>query len=96
MSRLTMNDYKKILMFYKRPISSNRMIVKDDAEKLLANKLCRCIKKVDVNNEQRSIGICTKTIFKQKGYTRGRFKCKGNPSVKFRKMNHMKTIKRRK
>ena len=96
MSRLTMNDYKKILKFYKKPIARDQMIMKNEAEKILATKLCRCIKKVDSNNEQRSIGICTKTIFNKKGYTRGKFKCKGKPSVKLRKIIHKKTQKRRK
>jgi hypothetical protein len=70
MSKLTKNDYTKILEYY---------------EKILAGKLCRCIKKVDKTNEGKSIGICTKTIFNRKGYTRGKFKCKGKSTVKFNK-----------
>jgi hypothetical protein len=85
MSELTKNDYKKILQYYSEPIPKSNRIIKDKAEKLLANKLCRCIKKVDKTNEARSIGICTKTIFNRKGYTRGKFKCKGKSTVKFNK-----------
>ena len=51
----------------------------------MSEKLCRCIKKVDKVNEARAIGICTKTIFNRKGYTRGKFKCKGKSTVKFNK-----------
>ena len=91
MSELTKNDYKKILEYYSEPIPKSNRIIKDKAEKLLASKLCRCIKKVDKTNEGRSIGICTKTIFNRKGYTRGKFKCKGNQTVKFKK-----TLKNRK
>jgi hypothetical protein len=85
MSELTKNDYKKILEYYSEPIPKSNRIIKDKAEKLLASKLCRCIKKVDKTNEGRAIGICTKTIFNRKGYTRGKFKCKGKPTIKLLK-----------
>jgi hypothetical protein len=88
MTELTTNDYKKILEFYDKPIPKSPKLIKNTAEKLLAQKLCRCIKKVspDLKNEGRAIGICTKTIFKSKGITRGKFKCKGKQSVKTRKI----------
>jgi hypothetical protein len=76
MTEITNNDYKKILQYYKKPLPHSRRLLKLNAEKILSQKLCRCIKKVGVNNEARSIGICTKTIFNRKGYTRGKFKCK--------------------
>jgi hypothetical protein len=96
MSELTNSDYTKILEFYKKPIPHSKRLLKINAEKLLASKLCRCIKKVDPINEAKSIGICTKTIFNRKGYTRGKFKCKGKQSVTFRKNNkRTKTIKNR-
>ncbi len=88
MTELTTNDYKKILEFYDKVIPKSPRLIKNTAEKLLAQKLCRCIKKVspDLKNEGRAIGICTKTIFKSKGITRGKFKCKGKQSVKTRKL----------
>ena len=49
------------------------------------DKLCRCIKKIASTNESRSIGICTKSIFKNKGYTRGKFTCKKR-RLSFRKI----------
>ena len=52
----------------------------------MAKKLCKCIKKLDPKNEAKSIGICTKTIFNNKGYTRGKFKCKKNKTVKIQKL----------
>ena len=85
MTKITNNDYKKILEYYKQPLPQSRRLLKLNAEKILSQKLCRCIKKVDVNNEARSIGICTKTIFNRKGYTRGKFKCKKNAHVDFKK-----------
>jgi hypothetical protein len=93
MNEITENEYKKILEYYKKPIPHSKRLLKMNAEKILAQKLCRCIKKVDVNNEARSIGICTKTIFNRKGYTRGKFKCKKNATVKFKKFRKNLTKK---
>jgi hypothetical protein len=85
MNKITDDDYKKILEFYKISIPKSKRILKKKAEKILAIKLCRCIKKVDIENEARSIGICTKTVLNRKGLTRGKFKCKGKQSVSFSK-----------
>jgi hypothetical protein len=85
MSGITDNDYKKILEFYEKPIPRSKKSLKMEAEKILATKLCRCIKKVDTKNEARSIGICTKSVINTKGFTRGKFKCKGKKYVTFRK-----------
>jgi hypothetical protein len=85
MSEITDSDYKKILDFYEIPIPHSKRLLKMEAEKILATKLCRCIKKVDIKNETRSIGICTKSVINNKGFTRGKFKCKGKKFVTFRK-----------
>ena len=85
MSELTYKDYKQILDYYNKPIPYSNRLVKKNAENILAEKLCRCIKKVDPKNEVRSIGICTKTIINRKGYTRGNFKCKGKRSITIKK-----------
>jgi hypothetical protein len=85
MSVITDNDYKKILEYYEKPIPRSKRLLKLEAETILATKLCRCIKKVDIKNESRSIGICTKSVINNKGYTRGKFKCKGKKYVTFRK-----------
>jgi predicted Zn-dependent protease len=90
MSELTNNDYKQILEYYKKQIPKSSRLLKINAEKILAEKLCKCIKKIEPENEARSIGICTKTIFNRKGYTRGKFKCKGKRAVTV-----TKTIKKR-
>lgn len=84
-SNLTKSDYIKILDFYKIPIPNSSKQLKIDAEKLLAEKLCRCIKSVDPKNEPKSIGICTRAIFNNKGLKRGNFKCKKTQSVTFKK-----------
>ena len=43
---LTKKDYIKILKYYKLSVPKNRKTLKKRAEKVLATKLCRCIKKV--------------------------------------------------
>jgi hypothetical protein len=90
MSKITDDDYKKILEFYKISIPKSKILLKKKVEKILAIKLCRCIKKVDIENEARSIGICTKSVLNRKGLTRGKFKCKGKQSVSFSKTRKKK------
>ena len=76
MSELTNNDYKRILEFYNKTIPKSKRLLRIQAKKILSTKLCRCIKKIDKENETRAIGICTKTIINNKGLTRGKFTCK--------------------
>lgn len=96
MSQLTTNDYKYILEFYKKPIPKSNRLLKMHAEKILSNKLCRCIKKVDKGSEARAIGICTKTIINNKGYTRGKFTCKNKASIRLSKKTSNKLSKQNK
>jgi hypothetical protein len=97
MNSLNNNDYKQILAFYNLPIPKSNRLLKDSAEKILANKLCRCIKKVNSKNEQRTIGICTKTVINRKGFNRGKFNCTGKITVVLKKnktkKNKIKKIK---
>jgi len=96
MSKLNKTDYIKILSFYKKEIPDTFESIKSEAENILVNKLCRCIKKVEPQNEAKSIGICTKTIFNNKGYTRGKFKCKGKSTVTFKRSNKKVTRRQKK
>ena len=96
MNSLTINNYKNILEYYSKPIPKSKRLLKLEAEKIMSNKLCRCIKKVDPQNEAKSIGICTKTIFNNKGYTRGKFKCKGKSTVTFKRSNKKVTRREKK
>lgn len=90
-TKLNNNDYKQILEYYNEEIPKTKALIQDAAEKILAKKLCRCIKKVDKKNEGRSIGICTKTILNRKGYTRGKFTCKGKATITLKKTKKNKT-----
>lgn len=95
MSQLNIGDYTKILEYYNKQIPKSERLIKKSAEQIIGQKLCRCIKKVGPP-EARSIGICTKTIINAKGYTRGKFKCKGKTSINLKKDIKNKTKKQRK
>jgi len=80
--KLTTCDYTKILNYYNIEVPANKKETKRLAEDVLAEKLCECIKKVSPDNEPKSIGICTRSIFKNKGLKRGTFNCRGKRHVK--------------
>jgi hypothetical protein len=90
--KLTKLDYVNILHFYKKKIPKSITILKLKAETLLGEKLCRCIKKLGPTNEARSIGICTKSVINNKGYSRGKFSCKKKQYITLSKR---KTLKKR-
>jgi len=91
MSELNSTDYKTILEYYEKPIPKSRRLLKMAAEKILATKLCKCIKKIDPTNEAKSIGICTKTIINNKGYRRGKFTCRKKATIQIKKMKKNST-----
>ena len=77
-AKLLTKDYKNILDFYNIPIPNSSKKIKEKAETIMADKLCKCIKSVKKGNpnlEKKGIAICTKSIFNNKGYTRGKFRC---------------------
>jgi len=73
---LTNKDYKSILKYYNKKISKSSKINKKNAEKILATKLCRCIKSIGTRDENKALRICTSKIFQTKGLRRGKFTCK--------------------
>jgi hypothetical protein len=98
MGLLKQNDYIKILNYYDIPISSkdSSKTIKHKAENILAEKLCKCIKKVkknddeheddnenktSSNDESKAIAICSNSIFEKKGLERGLFDCKKKPRL---------------
>ena len=91
-TELTNEDYKDILTYYKMEIPKSKRLLKKQAENIMSEKLCRCIKKVKENKptpitEGQAIGICSKSIFNRKGFSRGKFRCQKNRTVKFRHTN---------
>ena len=95
-TELTNKDYVSILKYYNLPIPKSKRLLQKQAEQIMATKLCKCIKKIDPQNEAKSIGICTKTVFNNKGYTRGKFKCKGKSTVTFKRSNKKVTRRQKK
>ena len=107
--RLSLNDYISILKFYKIDISRmKKKTIKQKAEEILAEKLCRCIKKVskslkpDIKNknnnikkrtESRAIAICKNSIFTKKNVSFSKFKCKGTAKLLPSKNKHNKLTK---
>ena len=86
MSReLTNKDYINILKFYKINIPKSKRLLKKKAEEIMGEKLCKCIKKVDPVYEAKSIGICTKSIFNNKGFSRGTWSCTKKRTAKILK-----------
>ena len=84
MTSLTAKDYMNILTYYK--INSKKKTRKEQrsiAEKLLAKKLCRCIKKGSSpkNDEKRAIGICRSSVVKKKNLKINKFRCKKKASL---------------
>jgi hypothetical protein len=84
MGILTKSDYEKILNYYNIPFSSSDSckIIKNKAEQILAEKLCKCIKKVKDSSdssdkeESRAVAICNDTVFRRKGIRHSDFTCK--------------------
>lgn len=85
--KLLINDYKKILTFYKLSIPKSRKKLKKKALNTLTKKYCSCLKKVKKKFKMngREIGICTNSVIKKKGFKRGKFSCKKKRNVDFYK-----------
>uniref|UniRef100_A0A6C0HC62 Uncharacterized protein n=1 Tax=viral metagenome TaxID=1070528 RepID=A0A6C0HC62_9ZZZZ len=79
------SDYKKILEYYGKTVPRSKRLLKKNAEDIMARKLCACIKKLGTSFEPRSIGICTRSVFKTRGLKRGTFKCRKQRKVEMTK-----------
>lgn len=95
---LTHDDYLKVLDYYNIPMPKTRMRVKKAAEQILAEKLCRCIKRVKrkqkSDNTREPVGICRTSVIYRKNLDIFRFKCNKNPSLKNFKGKSYKIKKR--
>lgn len=75
--KLTNDDYINILKYYniyKKNLKKSE--IKKKAENILADKLCKCIKNVDINNEKYSIPICINNVINKKNLKIYKFRCK--------------------
>lgn len=76
---LSNKDNLDILRYYNISANKKKGSTRKAAKKVLADKLCKCIKKLTVRNngvnDGRTIGLCTKSVFERKGLERGLFTC---------------------
>tara|TARA_B100001287_G_C22661030_1_gene520365 strand:- start:914 stop:1216 length:303 start_codon:yes stop_codon:yes gene_type:complete len=95
-TQLTKRDYSKILKYYKTDIPKNKKTRKQKAEKILADKLCKCIKKVKKpkENESRATAICRKSVISRKKLTSFGFTCKKKPTLRNKKGKTYKLLKK--
>jgi hypothetical protein len=96
--KITNSDYSKILAYYGLDVPKKGSHLKDAAENILSQKLCSCIKKVgpSAKDEQKAIGVCTKTVLNRKGFSRGKFKCKNGRKLELKKTARKITIGKKK
>lgn len=94
--KLNKNDYLSILKYYN--VNSNGLSlsdIKNTAENILANKLCRCIKKVGnyylkkkiIKQKKDIIGICKNSVITKKKLQINKFRCKKKPRLLKTKKN---------
>lgn len=93
---LSIEDYKIILNHYNLHIPNERNQLKNKAEEILAEKLCKCIKAIDPNDEKKSIAICNKSIFSNRNLKKFRFTCKKKSRLKYKKNTRKKLMKTKK
>jgi len=89
--KLTRRDYIKILHHYQPMNTSSRLSlkqIKHRAHRILADKLCRCIKASDADADsdasttpprdeiRRRIAYCSRSIFNNRGLRQHGFTCK--------------------
>ena len=94
---LIKDDYINILEYYNIKINKKKSLssVKKMVEKIIAEKLCSCIKKVPNKNqpESRAIGICNYSVIKKKHLKINGFSCKKRKMLKTSKLNKNKLVK---
>lgn len=99
--KMRINDYKKILRFYKINFTSmTNKDIKEKSEQIIASKLCNCIKKVQkiINlkknikipskskiKEKQAISICKNSVVKKKNIKIFTFTCKKKSRLNIKK-----------
>ena len=83
---LSKQDYRQLLAYYAIQTKNNASLssLKKAAEKIIAQKLCSCVKKVPNKNnpESRAIGICNYSIIQRKNLKINGFTCKKKMMLK--------------
>jgi hypothetical protein len=87
--KLTKNDYRQILDYYNKPYTEKMTtkILQSMCERIIAKKICSCIKKVKVKyenekkDESRRIAICKNSVVTKKNINIHKFTCKRKPEL---------------
>ena len=90
-------SYSSILNGYKQKSPANFYTRKKKVERFLAQKFCACIKKLTRKFKEKSIGICTRSVFQSKGLNRHHdFSCKNRRyiAIKSRSRGRRNAIKK--
>lgn len=85
--KLYKKDYENILNYYNEPFDNNIKELKNKVENIIANKLCRCIKKVNkrIKDNDYSIAICKNSVLTKKNLKIKGFTCKKKITLKYDK-----------
>jgi len=97
MTTLSQKDFKTILEYYNKNIPSSAKQIREEAEKILSQKLCRCIKKIKKSqklSEAQTTGICKTSVLHKKNVAIHGFQCKKRSN--FHKFPKSKTLKMKK
>ena len=86
--RLNRRDFETILKYYDVDYSKKDSVkvLRTSAEKILSEKLCRCIGKISgeepkTEEKQKAIALCKSSILAKKGLTDKGFSCKKRRSI---------------
>ena len=103
-AQLSHKDFKTILKYYKIKIPKSKKLTRKKAVNILAQKLCKCVKKLQRKTKKRqrkklrnpATRICSASIFNKRGIKHGRFNCKKKPKLYVSKKNKRYLTKTRK
>ena len=76
---LSETDHELIIRHYGKTLPKTKKYKKIKAERLVAQKLCSCIKKV---GNKGAIGICTYSVVKNRGLKYSGLTCKKRSKIK--------------
>ena len=87
--KLYKKDYENILNYYNESFNQDNTVkeLKKKVENIIANKLCRCIKKVNnrIKDNDYTIAICKNSVLKKKNLKIKGFNCKKKITLKYDK-----------
>jgi len=85
--KLSEKDHELIIQHYGKVLPKTKRAKKSKAERLVAHKLCSCIKKITKKSRKkpvraRAIGICSYAVVKNRGMKHHGFTCSKRSKIK--------------